>query len=116
MNSDLLTPNVNPAKYIDAIPAFEDFDERNNDCDECPFYGAECSGDGDKRCLSADVLELLKRGRNLEMDAEPVRHGRWIRQDDTYVRFKCSVCKSRNHSTEWPYCCLCGAKMDGGAE
>ena len=107
MNSDLLTPNVNPAKYIDVIPAFEDFDEQNNDCDECPFYDAECSGDGDKRCLSADVLELLKRGRDLEMDAEPVRHGRWEHG------MRCTQCGQIDLSKP-NYCPNCGAKMDGG--
>lgn len=38
--------------------------------------------------------------------------GKWIVQDSTYTKFQCSVCKSKNHSTQWPFCCKCGAKMD----
>lgn len=57
--SDLIS---RAAQYADVIPRFRDFEERNEDCETCPFYGDECSGDGDKRCLSADILELLERG------------------------------------------------------
>ena len=52
------------------------------------------------------------------VDAEPVRHGRWIlhRLGDEY--FKCSVCgyqqKAYAMSLHFKYCTNCGAKMDGG--
>ena len=46
------------------------------------------------------------------VDAEPVRHGRWIPQDVTFTRFMCSACKSRNHAYRTDYCPNCGAKMD----
>ncbi|MBR3795759.1 MAG: hypothetical protein IKK34_06995 [Clostridia bacterium] len=48
------------------------------------------------------------------VDAEPVRHGRWIRMDDTFARWQCSACGAKNHSVCWTYCPSCGAKMDGG--
>lgn len=56
------------------------------------------------------------------VDAEPVRHGRWILEAcgfDMYRRttdcvFKCSECGLRAEN-KYPYC-HCGAKMDGGAE
>jgi rRNA maturation endonuclease Nob1 len=46
------------------------------------------------------------------IDAEPVRHGRWIRQDDTFTRYMCSECESKNHDGHEKYCPNCGAKMD----
>lgn len=56
------------AEYQAVIPWFKEFEERNDDCDYCPFYQEECSGDGDKRCLSADILELLERGAMYERE------------------------------------------------
>ena len=47
------------------------------------------------------------------VDAEPVRHGYWIPQDNTRTKFMCSDCKSRNHDGSGKYCSNCGAKMDG---
>lgn len=44
-------------------------------------------------------------------DVEQVRHGKWVRQDDTYTRFRCSVCLSENHGGYERYCTNCGAKM-----
>ena len=43
------------------------------------------------------------------VEAEPVRHGRWIAVDGKVV---CSVCYEENKETD--YCPFCGAKMDGG--
>lgn len=48
------------------------------------------------------------------IDYAPVKHGEWVRQDETYTRFQCSSCKSENHGRRWPFCPICGAKMDGG--
>ena len=53
------------------------------------------------------------------VDAEPVRHGKWLCSDDMYETAVCSVC---NYDTEepyeyvkksWNFCLNCGAKMDG---
>lgn len=50
-------------------------------------------------------------------DVEPVRHGKWIPIGETKMEYSCS--------TEWcwiqttyryPFCPMCGAKMDGGDE
>ena len=59
-------------------------------------------------CLGASEL----------VDAEPVKHGRWLKdphpqfgcQTHIYMMWKCSVC---NHSVEGdtPYCPWCGARM-----
>ena len=43
------------------------------------------------------------------------KHGRWIPQDDRYVKFMCSVCGSKNYDGSGNYCPNCGAKMDGEA-
>lgn len=45
------------------------------------------------------------------VDAEPVRHGRWIKNGDRYC--ECSVCHHEgNTSGADYYCSNCGAKMD----
>ena len=53
------------------------------------------------------------------VDAEPVRHGRWIEKG--YVcgetEYQCSECKEtewRTSASRLKYCPFCGAKMDGG--
>ena len=48
------------------------------------------------------------------VDAEPVRHGRWIRNDNG--TYSCSECKSwiSNEQHYYArYCLFCGAKMEG---
>ena len=51
-------------------------------------------------------------------DVQPVRHGRWIWDDEGY---HCSECFYHAYgetgevlSGNWHYCPNCGAKMDGG--
>ena len=49
------------------------------------------------------------------VDAEPVRHGKWIdTREDLYPR--CSVCGELSidatHTNKGMYCSSCGAKMD----
>ena len=65
------------------------------------FYGA------------ANILEMLPA-----VDAEPVRHGRWINRG--YVcgeyEWECSVCGEsewRGSTIGLHFCPNCGAKMDG---
>lgn len=52
-------------------------------------------------------------------DAEPVRHGKWIKADSQqyfrkhYPAFTCSECGQRKDSQKtWNYCPNCGARMD----
>lgn len=53
------------------------------------------------------------------IEAEPVRRGRWIVEDDCeHFIAKCSECGRSEDSrmiAEMPYC-HCGARMDGGVE
>lgn len=53
------------------------------------------------------------------VDAETVRHGRWIEKPTTVKYWsysECSVCGSWQEECRMNYCPHCGAKMDGGAE
>lgn len=45
------------------------------------------------------------------IEAEPVRHGRWIPTRPNVCSVKCSICE-KFWETETPYCPSCGAKMD----
>lgn len=49
------------------------------------------------------------------VEAEPVRHGKWIRWRDLngIKRCKCSECIVSYGNMDTPYCPNCGAKMDG---
>lgn len=47
------------------------------------------------------------------LDYAPVVHASWIPQDDTYTKFQCSLCKTKNFDRQWVFCPLCGARMDG---
>ena len=50
------------------------------------------------------------------IDAEPVRHGRWIEEEmscDMLSVWKCSECGLRMNGKTWHYCPNCGCKMDG---
>lgn len=83
--------------------------------------------DGNDYRLRQEVIDDIPT-----IDAEPVRHGRWVK-DDLYNTV-CSVCGERipcveEYDTdddcggtydveidETPRCPICGAKMDGGSE
>lgn len=58
-------------------------------------------------CCVEDIVEAAPT-----IEAEPVRHGKWVNQDETYTRWYCSECKSGNHAGGTNYCPNCGAKMD----
>ena len=68
------------------------------------------------------AIEPLQRvvdvqlGRMTAADVAPVVHGHWIRQDESFTRFKCSnpKCSAENFSGFENYCPNCGAKMDEG--
>ena len=65
-------------------------------------------------CFSElDVVRMLDKQPTI--DAEPVRHGRWVRLDDTFARWQCSACGAIEDHSGWAYC-HCGAKMDAKEE
>lgn len=92
-------------------------------CDTCECK-SNCMGTGCKiyeaRCLIADLPTI---------DAEPVKHGRWIQSEALdykdpngviHVHGMCSCCKLiydfRDMTSRFKFCPNCGAKMDGGEE
>ena len=85
------------------------------------------------RLIDADALiERTQHGAFLRrrdvdesptVDAEPVRHGKWIEDDIFPGVFRCNRCRAgapitfehrRNELTN--YCPQCGARMDGDGE
>lgn len=58
-----------------------------------------------------DCIEELKK----QTDAH-VKHGEWIPQDDTFTRYRCSICKAKNFSGHERYCPNCGGWMVGRSE
>jgi len=66
--------------------------------------------------LSAKALwRLIKSQRTV--DAEPVRHGKWIEVDVGDCCYRCSECgfiRDAYLLDIGNYCPKCGAKMDGG--
>jgi hypothetical protein len=66
-----------------------------------------CDGGEDRDWLKRCIDEAPT------IEAEPVRHGRWVVQDEGRTRFMCSECKAKNYDGSGRYCPNCGAKMDG---
>ena len=60
-------------------------------------------------CLGCNCPKMEK------LEAEPVKHGRWLKNGDRYC--ECSVCHHEgNISGQDNYCWYCGARMDGGED
>lgn len=63
------------------------------------------------------ITEVINNASTI--DAEPVRHGKWIKADSQqyfrkhYPCFTCSECGYRKDSQKkWNYCPNCGCRMD----
>ena len=50
-----------------------------------------------------------------KVEAEPVRHGRWLTNPDNGERY-CNQCGWVASWANERYCSYCGARMDGGAD
>ena len=90
-------------------------------CKSCPVGGDKCMGEG---CKVYEARRLISKIPSV-IEAEPVRHGRWIEKErynlhgDEYCDCFCSECChriSRPYGFYPDYCEDCGARMDGGAE
>lgn len=82
--------------------------------------------------MTKNGLLIAKRivSKQPTIEAEPVRHGRWIECDyktlehgEIESAYKaglcCSECRTgfkKNHMTYKAFCPACGAQMDGGAD
>lgn len=76
-----------------------------------------------KSQMKKDVLENIKNAPTIE--AEPVRRGKWISQEEYFDEyFECSVCGAgfctldglSPEENNMKYCPECGAKMDSEVE
>ena len=83
----------------------------------CAEYGYNDNG-----LLLIPMRDVTNSIRNAPtIDAEPVRHGRWLYNSYPTVwyghgeppEWVCSECEERAYNT-YDYCPNCGAKMDGG--
>ena len=59
---------------------------------------------------ASDIYSVLDAAPTV--DAEPVRHGKWIKKNESSRIIKCSEC-GREKVFEENYCPNCCAKMDG---
>ena len=85
----------------------------------CAEYGYNDNG-----LLLIPMRDVTNSIRNAPtIDAEPVRHGRWLYNSYPTVwyghgeppEWVCSECEERAYNT-YDYCPNCGAKMDGGKD
>ena len=70
----------------------------------------------DKRLVRLGALSIKSAlDEEPTIEAEPVRHGRWIykpyENDDAVWLYHCSECNAVS-ALAWNYCRECGAKMD----
>lgn len=107
---------IDPKMSIDTIKSYIEV----WDCKGCLPYG-----ETQHNVMAVDDLEYLPT-----IEAEPVRHGRWIECDyktlehgEIESAYKaglcCSECRTgfkKNHMTYKEFCPACGARMDGGAD
>ena len=69
--------------------------------------------------ITTFIEAILRVKHAPTIDAEPVRHGRWIYYKNHAAVVQCTECgliRNIYKQEGWHYCPNCGAKMDGGAE
>ena len=78
-------------------------------CGGCSGF-ENCSGHI-TMCDSARIRQAINEAPTIE--AEPVRHGRWILDHHGVV--VCNLCRYPQQIGAKDFCGKCGARMDGGA-
>ena len=83
------------------------------------FHGKE--KDREMTFAIFNLIKALKNGTPV-YEHEKLQ-GEWIPEEstfidlngiiETYTRFKCSICNQGQNFGEYPFCCWCGAKMEG---
>ena len=81
----------------------------------------ECARNQGGLCLIAGQVSLNEHGTCWyaanAIEAEPVRHGRWVERPNTKGQVYCSECgtleKTTDNNFKSMHCPHCGAKMDG---
>ena len=89
------------------------------DADEVIKFFKENSEDDFYKPIYDGVVNILMRQPTI--DAEPVRHGKWVAPDNEVTDYwRCSVCGEEYYfefnspfENNMNYCPNCGAKMDG---
>ena len=95
-------------RLIDA-DTLEMVPDENNVMNRVRFIGRSCG-----KTIEMVQTALRKMIDNAPtIEAEPVRHGRWIKNEWVLNRVTCSECKCYFDSLEADlYCPNCGSKMD----
>lgn len=102
---------------MDAVKLLEEWRRMcasyNDDCyndfgEPCPAPCPVAMGEMSDKYIKFTIETVEKWSANYPHG----QHGKWIRQDDTFTRFKCSACGDENHKGNERYCSVCGAKMD----
>lgn len=112
---------IDKVPEVDAVPVVR--------CDDCIYRDGKTPGQpniidviDEQPTVDAVPLEeqTVNKLTKALADAEPVRHGRWIRDrlvstsGGTYGVYRCSVCEwyGQDIGYSFDYCPNCGAKMD----
>lgn len=80
---------------------------------EAPNPG-DAKEDKDKAIARYEVLDIVRSGLDdprFTIEAEPVRHGKWVVAGNTTHYYICSVCGEPGDGWD-NYCRSCGAKME----
>lgn len=85
-------------------------------CEKCDKIGFMCNEDCElPDCVTPQWERVLNEQQTV--DAEPVRHGKWITKSTGGEYFDCcSECGYVEWDAPNNYCPHCGAKMDEGTE
>ena len=79
-----------------------------------------CYEIGDAPCRACDIGDTIDYFLDEDIaptvDAAPVVHAQWVKNDPFTDTEKCSICDYNIPTSEFrtPWCPWCGAKMDGG--
>ena len=92
------------AEYIDRQEVIKKLEELDSRLMRGHYYD-ECEGVAMAKAIVNGVPAA---------DVKMVMRGHWIRQDESFTRYKCSnpECSAENFSGFENYCPNCGAKMD----
>lgn len=83
---------------------------REEDCSQCKYrHGKE------QYTLMACLLERYVENI-IAADVAPVRHGKWVKQEDYSCCSECGQPIVDDCIPWFKFCANCGAKMDGGGE
>ena len=92
----------------------ESRDRANVWLSDCREYGSNMTERAEQAVMTFNECILRVKGAPT-VDAVPVKHGRWIYhpdwQADGECGYECSEC-GMGSDVDYPYCMLCGARME----